>query len=282
MLAARLTRKPSILKIVGDYAWERARLRGLTGLDIDPYQTAHLPLSLEWQRRLRSFYTRAARMVVTPSRYLAGLVAGWGVPQNRIRVVLNGLTPLPAQVPPAGSKGKGKVILTAARLVDWKGIDHLIQALPLMKQQAVLRILGDGQEKQHLLELARSLEVDQRVEFKGRLTRPQVLAQMAGADVFALASGYEGLPHVVLEAMAMGCPVVAAVSGGTPEVVEYGVNGLLVNYADPPGLAQALDRVLAQPDLAAGLRAAAPLRAAEFPWQRTVRETTRLMEEMLS
>ena len=282
MLAARLMGKPSILKIVGDYAWERARLRSLTGLDIDPYQTAPLPLSLEWQRRLRSFYTRAAKMVVTPSKYLAGLVAGWGVPQNRIRVVLNGLTPLPAQVPPAGSKGRNRVILTAARLVDWKGIDHLIQALPLMKQQAVLRILGDGQEKQHLLALARSLEVDQRVEFAGRLPRPRVLAQMAGADVFALASGYEGLPHVVLEAMAMGCPVVAAASGGTPEVVEHGVNGLLVNYADPPGLAQALDRVLAQPDLAAGLRAAAPLRAAEFPWQRTVRETTRLMEEMLS
>ena len=120
------------------------------------------------------------------------------------------------------------------------------------------------------------------MEFMGRLTRSQVLAQMAGADVFALASGYEGLPHVVLEALAMGCPVVAAASGGTPEVVEQGVNGLLVDYADPPGLARALDRVLGEPDLAARLRAAAPLRAAEFPWQRTVRETTRLMEEILT
>ena len=108
VLAARLNRKPSILKIVGDYAWERARLRGLTGLDIGPFQTATLGLSLAWQRRLRSFYTRAAGMVVTPSRYLAGLVAGWGVPENRIGVILNGLTPLPAQIPaPEPEAGTG-------------------------------------------------------------------------------------------------------------------------------------------------------------------------------
>ncbi len=273
--------KPSILKIVGDYAWERARLRGLTRLDIDPYQKAGLPPGLSLQRRLRTAYTRAAGTVVTPSRYLAGLVAGWGVPKSRIRVVLNGLTPLPEKIPTPEPEKQRKVILTAARLVDWKGIDHLIAALPLMKQPAFLRILGEGQERRPLEALAASLGVGRRVEFAGRLSRPRVLAEMDRARVFALASGYEGLPHVILEAMARGCPVVAAAAGGTPEVVEEGLNGLLVPYNDPPALARALDRVLGEEGLAGRLGRAAEKRANEFPWSRTVGQNMDLIEEML-
>lgn len=284
--AVRALGKPSILKIVGDYAWERARLRGQTGLDIDPYQNAPLPPLLALQRRIRTGYTRAAGMVVTPSRYLAGLVAGWGVPRGRIRVVLNGLTPLSGDNKPdetqPGEPGRNReVVLTAARLVDWKGIDHLIVALDLMNQPARLRILGEGQERPRLEALAASLGVSPRVEFAGRLPRSEVLAQMDQARVFALASGYEGLPHVVLEAMSRGCPVVAAAAGGTPEVVEEGVNGLLVPYADPPALALALDKVLAEDALAQRLGRAARKRAGEFPWSRTVSQNMDLIKEML-
>ena len=281
--AARILNKPNILKIVGDYAWERARLKGLTDLDIDPYQTAALPLSLSFQRRLRAMYAGAAGKVVTPSRYLAGLVAGWGIPRSRIRVILNGLTPLPGDaLPLKRTESAPQIILTAARLVDWKGIDHLIKALTLMKRPAVLRILGEGQERRPLEELARSLKVGRRVEFKGRLSRSEVLAQMGRADVFALASGYEGLPHVVLEALAMGRPVVAAAAGGTPEVVEEGLSGLLVPYGDPFSLAQALDKVLTDPQLALDLGTAALRRAAKFDWSVTVSETMELIEEMLN
>ena len=285
MAAVRFLGKPSILKIVGDYAWERARLRGRTGLDIDPYQRSPLPPLLALQRHIRTAYTRAAGMVVTPSRYLAGLVAGWGVPRGRIRVVLNGLTPLPDETragETAGQPERGRrVVLTAARLVDWKGIDHLIAALPLMKQPARLRILGQGQERPSLETLAASLGVSPRVEFAGRLSRVRVLAEMDRARVFALASGYEGLPHVVLEAMSRSCPVVAAAAGGTPEVVEEGVSGLLVPYADPPALARALDRVLADDGLARSLGEAARRRAREFPWSWTVSQNMDLIKEML-
>jgi len=285
VLAARLLRRPVILKIVGDYAWERARLRGRTDLDIGAYQQAWLPFRLACQRSLRTVYSRLARTVVTPSRYLKGLVHGWGIPASRIRVIINGLTPWPRdQKPrPAGQEPSEEgLILTAARLVDWKGIDHLIEALALVDRPARLLILGRGQEQERLEALSQEIGLSDRVTFSGEVDRAGVLAAMAEADVFVLASSYEGLPHVLLEAMACGLPVVATRVGGTPEVVEDGRTGLLVPYGKPDELARAVRGVLARPELAAALSQAGQARAAEFAWTRTVAQTADLIAEVLS
>lgn len=281
MLAARLRNKPAVIKIVGDYAWERARLRGETELEIDPYQLSKLDFKLDLQRRLRGFYTRLARVVITPSRYLERLVRGWGVRAERVRMIYNGLTPLPENSPGHKPSSDGNLIVTAARLVDWKGIDHLIEALSLMSQPARLRVLGDGQEMGNLKDLAEKLGVADRVEFPGRVDRREVLGAMAEADVFVLASGYEGLPHVVLEAMAVGVPVVATAAGGTPEVVIDEASGLVVPHNDPPRLAKALDRIMGSPELAVELSQGGLARAKEFPWQRTVDENIGLIEELV-
>jgi len=282
ILACRLIGRPAILKIVGDYAWERARLKDATGLDIGQFQTAQLPVILAWQRWLRAVYTRLAGVVVTPSRYLKELVRGWGLPKAKIKVIYNGLTPLPSDwEAKRGDSAEGeKSILTAARLVDWKGIDHLLEALAELAQPARLLILGEGPEGERLRRLVQRLGLEGRVSFGGRVSRVEVLAAMAQADAFVLASSYEGLPHVILEAMAAGAPIIAASAGGTPEVVADGVNGLLVPYGRPDLLAQALDRILADPDRAASLTEAGRDTAAHFDWSQTVSETTALIEQM--
>jgi len=272
---------------VGDYAWERARLRQRTRLDLAEFQRAGLPWDLAGQRRLRSLYVRLADRVVAPSRFLRDLIVGWGAPPDRIRVVYNGLTPLPEPLPPAdrslwGAAPGERLILTAARLVDWKGLDDVIAALGLLNRPARLLVLGEGPERAGLEALTRRLGLAGRVVFGGRVSRGRVLAALAAADVFVLASGYEGLPHVVLEAMAAGAPVVAARAGGTPEVVESGRDGLLVAYGRVEELARALDRILAEPKLAASFRRAGRARAADFPWARTVAQTRELIEEMLA
>lgn len=281
ILACRLARRPAILKIVGDYAWERARLKGATGLDIGQFQTAQLPFALTWQRWLRAVYARLADIIITPSRYLAELVQGWGLPKAKIRVIYNGLTPLPAGwEAKRGGLGDGeKVILTAARLVDWKGIDHLLEALAELTQPARLLILGAGPEGERLSRLARRLGLAGRVSFGGQVSRASVLAAMAQADAFVLASSYEGLPHVLLEAMAAGAPIIAASAGGTPEVVADGRNGLLVPPGRPDLLAQALDRLLADPKLAASLIEAGRAMIGRFAWSQTVLKTAALIEK---
>jgi len=81
----------------------------------------------------------------------------------------------------------------------------------------------------------------------GTVPKEQVPAYLRACDVFVLNSTYEGLPHVLLEAMAAGLPVIATAVGGSGEVVEHGINGLLIPPRDPPELKQALLRILGNP-----------------------------------
>lgn len=280
--AARLLGRPCILKIVGDYAWERLRTQGKTDLSIDAFQLAPLAGGAAVQRWLRGWYTRRAGLVVTPSNYLAGLVLGWGAFPERVRVIVNGLTPNSEPIPSRRPEGQGaKTILTAARLVNWKGVDHLIAALAELGPEVRLRVLGDGPDRARLVGLADRLGLTERVVFSGRVGRSRVLDEMARADVFALASGYEGLPHVVLEAFAVGVPVVAAAAGGTPEVVRHGANGLLAPYGRPKILASVLNKVLSDPDLAAQLGRAGQESLTEFDWSTAVAGHVRAIEDRL-
>ncbi len=285
VLAARLKKRPCLLKIVGDYAWERARLRGGTSLSVEEFQEAPLPLGLGLQRWLRGFYASRADLIITPSRYLEKIVSGWRVPRNRIKVVFNGLTPIP---PPLSElcwtprpASQEPLILAAARLVNWKGIDHLIEALKLLERPARLLILGQGPERARLTRLADELGLSRRVDFGGRVARGEVLHEMSRADAFVLPSGYEGLPHVILEALFVGVPVVAARAGGTPEVITDQETGLLVPFGRPDLLAAALDRIFSDPSLAVFLSRAGRAAAVRFAWSETVAQSQALIEGMI-
>jgi glycosyltransferase involved in cell wall biosynthesis len=142
-------------------------------------------------------------------------------------------------------------VLEVARLADVKGQRTLLAALAQLDATAVLvgvDLEQGGAYEQELRAHADRLGVSERVVFAGY--RADVAALMAGSDVFCLPSTIEGLPIVVLEAMAQGTPVVASAVGGTPELVEDGVTGLLVAPGDVDGLARALAQVLDDPKLA--------------------------------
>ncbi|MGH7803559.1 MAG: glycosyltransferase, partial [Candidatus Binatia bacterium] len=115
-----------------------------------------------------------------------------------------------------------------------------------------------------------------RVLFTGAVPRAEALATLRGADVFVLNSTYEGLPHVVLEAMAEGIPVVATRAGGTPELITDGVHGRLVAPGADEELERAIREVVDEPALARRLAAAARHRIhTEFGFRRMVDETER-------
>jgi glycosyltransferase involved in cell wall biosynthesis len=116
------------------------------------------------------------------------------------------------------------------------------------------------------------------VEFLGALSRREVLELLSAADAFVLNSTYEGLPHVVLEAMAARVPVVATAVGGTPEVVEDGKTGLLVEPGDRAGLLRALNRLRCNPDFAAALvENAAVALSGQWSEVRMVEDTERVL-----
>ena len=144
----------------------------------------------------------------------------------------------------------GPRILTVSRLTvadNYKGIDTLIEAMPLIRRQhpfAQLRVVGQGDDLPRLRNLAASLGVAGAVEFTGPLDDEALRTEYATCDFFALPSRREGFGLVFLEAMAHGKPCIGADAGGTPEVIDHSC-GCLVPYANRSALVAACTTVFA-------------------------------------
>jgi phosphatidylinositol alpha-1,6-mannosyltransferase len=204
---------------------------------------------------------RGAEAIVTNSTYTAGLIAGFGVPETRIRVIepVVDLRKFQPQAPSPALRrryrlGDGPVLLTVCRLVRRKGVDLVIEALAhLAPAHPYLRylVVGAGPERRNLETLARRHGVAERVIFAGSVPEEELPAHYHLASVFVMPSRHlgaeasvEGLGLVYLEAMASGLPVVAGRSGGVPDIVHDGENGILVAPDSVTDLARALDTLL--------------------------------------
>jgi glycosyltransferase involved in cell wall biosynthesis len=243
-------RAPRVVKIVGDPGWERAIRKGWIPPteDIDTFQVRRYSPIVTAQQDNRARQVRSMDGVIVPSAYLKNMVAGWGVDEAKIRVIYNALPPEAAgsETSPTQAEARarlglddGPLLLTAARLTPWKGVDHLITALCRVPDVRLL-VAGDGDQLEALRAQARDLGVSGRVIFLGKVPREQMALHMKAADYLALYSGYEGLSHTLLESLRAGTPVIASDKGGNPEVVQHGVNGLLVPYINVEALAAAL------------------------------------------
>lgn len=239
---------PRVLKIVGDAAWERAiRRRWISPLeDIDAFQMRGYDLRVGLEKRWRRRETSAAEAVIVPSAYLRQMVIDWGARASKVHLIYNALPPDDAPLALSQAEARAQLrlpdaplILTAARLNPWKGIDHLIVALRAVPE-AHLLVAGEGAELKPLRALAVTNRVEGRVHFLGAVPREQLALYFRAADYTALYSGYEGLSHVLLESLRAGTPVIASDKGGNPEVVQHMVNGLLVPYIEIEALGAAL------------------------------------------
>jgi glycosyltransferase involved in cell wall biosynthesis/peptidoglycan/xylan/chitin deacetylase (PgdA/CDA1 family) len=179
-------------------------------------------------------------------------VAAFGVPAVRRCVIRNGINvgrfdDAPTLRPAAEREATIGVV---ARLSPEKGVDCLLDALALLAadgEGARLAIVGDGPDRSALEDRARAAGLSDRVDFLG--FQPKVATLLPTMDVFALPSRSEGIPLALLEAMAASRPCIATRVGGVPEVIEDGVNGLLVPPEDPAALANAIRRLLKDPTL---------------------------------
>ena len=289
VFVGRLLGKPVALKIVGDNAWEYAIRKGLTNDGIDAFQTARYPLKLRLVRALVRGYARLVTRLIVPSEYLAGIVRGWGVPADRVVVIRNALTAPPADLTARAAEQpelkralgiEGPLLVTSARLYPWKNLDFLIGLVPSLPVEMTLAIVGGGPDHAALAERAERLGVAERVRITGSVSHNEVQRYLRAADVFVLNTRYEGLSHVMLEAMAAGAPVVASAVGGNPEVIEDGVNGVLVPLDDGPAITRAIERLTTDETFRTRLteRAAQDVRA--YRWDTLVERTAATLEAL--
>ena len=245
--ASVLARRPLVVKLTSDPAYERARRYGLfSGATAEFQSAATRPIRL--LKALRNAALRRARTIVVPSAYLARFAETWGLDGRRIRVLTNPAPP-PRQVEPEPLPSGTFVFV--GRLTEAKDLPTAFAAVELV-EGARLVVVGDGPDRAELERLA-----GDRVEFRGSLPRDDALRVVAGATAGLLSSAWENLPHSAVEALSVGVPMVATAVGGVPEVVRDGENGLLVEPGRPEELAAAMRRLLEEPGLRDRLAAAA-------------------------
>lgn len=208
----------------------------------------------EWLRR-RCY--RWADAVTVNTEGAEEVLAGF-VSRRKLHVITNPAPPV-NQIND-GQRRDGRLLLSVGRLHHQKGIDVLLNAFagidPEPRRGWRLRIVGDGEQRDALAELAQRLRIGEALEWTGQV--PDPLPHYGEADVFVLASRYEGLPNVLLEAMVSGCAcIVTDASPGPLELVEDGATGLVVPVEDAGALAGALARLMRAPGLRERLGAAA-------------------------
>ena len=287
-IANFVLKKPLVMKLVSDFAWEFCTRHGWVTDKVSDFQHKRYPLKVSLLKAIQSFYVKGARIVIVPSNYVKDLVRGWGIPKDRIVVVYNAI-----RQPDVLSADKGKarailgflederVLITAGRLIPLKRIDQLIKIMPQLGD-AKLIVVGDGPERNPLEKLVASLNLRNRVLLTGQVSQEEVPLYLRASDVFVLNSETEGLSHVLLEAMAVGIPIIATDTGGNPEVIEDGVNGLLVPIGDQEKLKEAILRVLQDRELAGEFVKRSKEKVAQtFAWDVMVERTLHVFEAVM-
>jgi phosphatidylinositol alpha-1,6-mannosyltransferase len=195
--------------------------------------------------------------------------------------------PLSGSSPPVGFPS-GQIILTVGRWdasEAYKGVDHLIAALPMLLKDfpdVQLVAIGEGTDLPRLQSLARESGVADRVHFLPFMSPDGLPSAYDHCEVFAMPSRGEGFGLVFIEAMARARPVIGGAHGGTPEIIDDGINGFVVSYGDVAQLVDRLKRLLANDSLRREMGAQALARVRrDFTFGRFSSELAAILNELL-
>jgi glycosyltransferase involved in cell wall biosynthesis len=250
-----------MIRIMVDGSWEIAHRKGWCGGDdIVTFQTKSYGWKVGLTRALQRRWWAWSDHIVACSEFLRQiLVQHHGVPADKVERIFNAhhgphlddvkVTRAEARAQ-LGLAADVKYVLTICRLMGWKRVDGIMEALRSLPDDVHLLVAGDGDMEAEWKALAVRLGLAKRVTFLGNLPHARIPLYIRAADVFVLNSEYEGLSHTLLEVMNLGTPIIASNVCGNPEVIEDGVNGLLVDPRKPETLRAAIDKLLGDHDLA--------------------------------
>lgn len=253
-----------------------------------PYVT-HFHLDVEPSGRLGALFMvykkivwgpflRSSRKVITFSEEQSILLqTKYNVSQKNIAVIPNGVGgEFFNDVQREGVHAPAR-LLYVGRLTVQKRVDRLIEALALVSVPVELTIVGDGEDRKKLEDLARQLKLD-NIYFVGRKSGEDLMAYYRNSDVFLLSSDREGMPLVVLEAMAAGLPIVGSDVIGIRELV--GNVGMLVSNPSAENFAAAITELINKPERIKELSLKSIAKARTYSWDRLVVTFEEIYKEM--
>ena len=207
-------------------------------------------------------------------------LAARGIPRASVEVIYPGIDTV-SYTPNQAERSPTPVFAYLGRLKKYKGVHFVIRAFAaLPSPNAVLEIAGAGDYRDELEQLARSLDLGDRVRFLGRISEADKLALLRRAWALVFASPKEGWGITNLEAAACATPVVASNSPGIRESVRDGQTGFLVPHGDTGAMAAAMGRLANSPALVAHLGAEARVFAESFTWERAADQTARHLQRV--
>lgn len=206
--------------------------------------------SKKWKHKLT--LTKLTDGIITNSKTIQETYAGYGwFPADFVKVIYNGIV-IPEHVEQvdfyARFPGK-KIIYSAGRLSEQKGFNYLIEAAQILRKKRsdlVFFVSGEGKLASMLQKQVDEAGLHESFVFDG--FTDDIFPYLKGCDLFVLGSLFEGMPNVVMEAMAMAKPVVATDVNGARELMQDGNTGFIVPPADPPALANAIDSLIDNPE----------------------------------
>lgn len=264
------------------YAGPAARIMGIRRI-IHTQHGQNLGMTSRRLKLIR-YAAKLTQNYVCVSQDALDVAASQGIPQDRLRVIYNGISVdrfKDACGSLTESAGENKKKLVAiARLSPEKGLSNLLKAVALIHRALPdlhLEVAGEGPSHADLLREANHLGIYEKVHFLGQVADPAKVLRRG--RVFVLPSISEGVSLTLLEAMAAGVPVVATAVGGTPEVLEHGKTGLMVSSQNPEELANAIKRLWSDDELCYQLSHAANQRVSEqFDISRMAKEYNQLYQ----
>ncbi|MEM6472117.1 MAG: glycosyltransferase [Planctomycetota bacterium] len=210
------------------------------------------------RKRLRNSYLRSDSIIAVSQAAADSAQDYYRLGNKPIHVIRNGVDHVGLRSQTLESRPKdrsaqgldhSRQLLCVGRMTEEKGHADLLQAFSLLRRESAqpvqLKLVGDGPLRSSLQELARQLDLDDAVQFVGASS--SVASEIATADALVLPSRFEGLPNVVLEAMAIGTPVIATRAGGTPELQPDRPTAFWAQPNDPESLKQALLEFMQNP-----------------------------------
>lgn len=209
--------------------------------------------SKRYRQKLKSLF-RHARAVTVVSNHMKQRLIRLGCPEHKLTLIRSGINLQKFPYLPPAQWGEQEIrLLSVGRLTEKKGMDILIKAFHKLHRkypQARLTIVGDGEERSRLKSLVKKRQLQSCVAFTGALPHHKVREYMEKCHLFVIAcrtakdGNQEGIPNVLMEAMATGRPVVSTYHAGIPELIEHEKSGFLVPEGSVTKLANMLDYVL--------------------------------------
>jgi len=275
--------KKFFIRIAGDYAWEQGVQRFGVKDELDTFSLKNdYSWFVKFLKKIQTWVAERSDQVIVPSYYFKTVILNWGIKEEKIKVIYNGIKlPPNLGVTPPSLGERERVLLTVGRLVPWKGFKVLIEIMPKLLEKLPslkLVIVGSGPQQQELEDLIKKIKLERQVFLAGQSSRENLLELKNKADIFVLNTHWESFSFDTLEAMAVGLPVVVTKVGSLPELIEHNQEGILVNPDDRDAITKAIQKILQDDTFRQTIVQNAYEKSKQFSLQKTLDNLEKLLK----